>query len=1376
MSAILRALQYPSVEALGWSLLHFLWQGLVLAGVLSLVLVALRRSSSHTRYLVLCTGMGVMALCPVATWYVAAVWIQSNSVLQNYSAESTGPLDTPTSIPTAVSNSTGDFPRDDLRFQPNALERQKAFAEQTSAAESRRDADIPAATSSTIVSQNAKTFTMRMRRWQGTLSQSLPWLISGWVIGVLVLSIQLMTGWRAVQRLRRLALSPASNDLQARLSQLAGRLGVTKSVKLIESALVVVPTVIGWLRPIILLPTSAVIGLDSAQLEALLAHELAHIRRNDFIVNLIQTAIETLLFYHPAVWWLSHRIRNEREHCCDDIAVEVCDSKFTYAKALATMEELREPAKLSMAADGGSLIVRIRRLISPDSENRRSSWGASLIAMLTLLVIGEGLHYSSSVKADAQDTPKPAQKYIAELPGNIQVEMVGVAYHPSKDRTWWSAGGTKLAIRPYEKSGVTIMGGSPEQAECREFQLEIRGLPTEHAVKMELGGGAFGMASQYANGRWEMHAAAGRFKAKTVTIRMGLTTELFGPKQSVDLKGKKFDAPELAAPVQKLYDLFEPSKVEESVGKTEVLLNGKQLNDLGKIADFQLVAIDTETNPQRSTGSSSDSAGVSRLSFPLPLARIARFEYRIRPYRHWVTFENVSLEPGQETDVVVKTETLPGGVQPAETSTIPAKPAAQNEPLSGQLIAGLKAAAENFSTGKMHVDFINYMQPFKSKIPQPLSKRVGTVDWLRDGNRWRIDYVGQLGAPRNQTPKLVPDLWSTGFNGEHHYYWDREQNRVSIGSMKGHADQYDPENLFWQPTHGGLDAMLKTLMRPETKIAASELNGLPGYRTEYEVRTDGVWRSTAFICPQRSHLGLQLQNFRNDQLIWEGQLSDLTEVQTGVWYPKTIQTSSYRWTDGKRETTWQQDFKIAAFELPPENSIPQNEFVLQPAYGVDVINLIDGIAYQNDIWWTDLAPILRERLDWPKPPLSPLDRLNSHFNPKAEETPIPELDGIELSAVEKRDEKHPRPVWLNSKPLTWQQLEGKVTLVVFWGQFEERSLESLAAVKRLHAIYAPHGLQILAVHYPETPAIADGLTTELKLPFPSLVDGGGTSLNGVLCDALGARGMPTAIFIDHQHKRQPIVDAQKFLSQLSTLLTAAGAKNLPEIKRKESSDVPDKEIRAAWLELLDKAPNTASIVGKVVDGQNRPIANAQIQALQSLHLLSSVLGSHMVLPNFKGKLNVQADADGTFALPNLTKGQYELTITAPGKAVSKQEITLGEGVAQSVAITLNFSDFIKGQVTDINGKPIANAKVQVLYQHFDLENLDRRTSSPGAMPVTTTDAAGRFNFEKLPTARYSIEIIAAGFQTGTAEKILLGKSDVEIKLKPTAAADSAPGQ
>src|SRR5207237_4946041 len=132
------------------------------------------------------------------------------------------------------------------------------------------------------------------------------------------------------------------------------RLGLPAAAHVVESALVDVPTVVGWLRPAILLPIAALASLSPEQVEAILAHELAHIRRHDYAVNVLQTFAETLLFYHPAVWWVSKRIRVEREHCCDDVAVAVCGDAVCYAEALATLEHgPSEGAGMPLAAPRG---------------------------------------------------------------------------------------------------------------------------------------------------------------------------------------------------------------------------------------------------------------------------------------------------------------------------------------------------------------------------------------------------------------------------------------------------------------------------------------------------------------------------------------------------------------------------------------------------------------------------------------------------------------------------------------------------------------------------------------------------------------------------------------------------------------------------------------------------------------------------------------------------------------------------------------------------------------------------------------------------------------------------------------------------------------
>ncbi len=207
-----------------------------------------------------------------------------------------------------------------------------------------------------------------------------------------LLSVYHLGGWRQTRKLTRNG-RPLGEDLEATVRALAGRLGIARAIRLLESSAVPVPAVIGWLRPAILVPASTLAGLTPRQLEAVLAHELAHIRRHDYLVNLLQTVVETLLFYHPAVWWVSSQVRRERESCCDDLAVEVCGDRLGYARALADLEGLRTPSpRLAMAADGGSLLDRIRRLVGAPARPSRRSWVAGLLA-LSLLPMGLSFNY-----------------------------------------------------------------------------------------------------------------------------------------------------------------------------------------------------------------------------------------------------------------------------------------------------------------------------------------------------------------------------------------------------------------------------------------------------------------------------------------------------------------------------------------------------------------------------------------------------------------------------------------------------------------------------------------------------------------------------------------------------------------------------------------------------------------------------------------------------------------------------------------------------------------------------------------------------------------------------------------------------------------------
>jgi hypothetical protein len=247
-----------------------------------------------------------------------------------------------------------------------------------------------------------------------------------------LLSIRLVAACAAVERLKR-ATRDVDSAVTARVQWLAHRFGIERPVRVFESTLVHVPTVVGYMRPVILLPASVITGLAPAYLDAVLAHELAHVRRHDYLVNALQSLVETLLFYHPVVWWCSRQIRIEREHCCDDMVVEAGGDRVRYAAALAQLEELRglQPM-LSLNATGGRLVDRIRRLLgeSPMKERRSTTWtiGAAL-AVVTAIVVtpGRGVVDASGLITPVESTrPQSKPAHVAASPEYVQQTQVAL--------------------------------------------------------------------------------------------------------------------------------------------------------------------------------------------------------------------------------------------------------------------------------------------------------------------------------------------------------------------------------------------------------------------------------------------------------------------------------------------------------------------------------------------------------------------------------------------------------------------------------------------------------------------------------------------------------------------------------------------------------------------------------------------------------------------------------------------------------------------------------------------------------------------------------------------------------------------------------------
>ena len=353
----------PALQAVGWSLLHLVWQGTAIAVALALLLALLPSRSANLRYTLSCAAMVLLVVVAVMTGWRSYV---ANTPASPPAAHATVPHPTPAAVSTPAPSAAAIVV---ATFAPA------------------RVATLP-------------------DPWRAA-SEALPAVVSLWLAGVTVLSLRLIVQWLRARRLATEHAQPACEPWLAMARRLSVALVVRQAVRLFESTAVHVPAVVGLLRPVILLPANTLTGLLPGQLEMILAHELAHIRRHDFLVNLLQAAVETLLFYHPAVWWISHQVRVERENCCDDLAVSVCGNPIQYARALTRLEELRaEPLPLALSARGGSLLHRIRRVVNGPAASTGSVRGVTALALLVgLLLVFGGPSLTAIAKPNGSASP-----------------------------------------------------------------------------------------------------------------------------------------------------------------------------------------------------------------------------------------------------------------------------------------------------------------------------------------------------------------------------------------------------------------------------------------------------------------------------------------------------------------------------------------------------------------------------------------------------------------------------------------------------------------------------------------------------------------------------------------------------------------------------------------------------------------------------------------------------------------------------------------------------------------------------------------------------------------------------------------------------------
>ena len=321
-----------AISALGWTLVHALWQGVLTAIVLGILLVIMYRFSSRTRYFITVLALAFFLLMTTATFTVL------------YRAQQPSIAHLPTTVQPATEqvNAAPAGPLEELPVQWNKIKEE---------------------TNEQLASMEILLMDIR-----DYFNQHLPLIVTIWLMGVVLLLLKFLGGLAYVQRIKNYKTAPLADHWVQMAANLGRQLQLNRPVRYLTSKIVVTPLTAGFLKPVIILPAKLLTGLSEKQVEGILLHELAHIRRNDYLVNILQSIIEILFFYHPAVWWMSARVRDERENCCDDIAIALTGETTGYAKALITVQETALQGKVPALAFAGSnksqLTQRIRRIFN----------------------------------------------------------------------------------------------------------------------------------------------------------------------------------------------------------------------------------------------------------------------------------------------------------------------------------------------------------------------------------------------------------------------------------------------------------------------------------------------------------------------------------------------------------------------------------------------------------------------------------------------------------------------------------------------------------------------------------------------------------------------------------------------------------------------------------------------------------------------------------------------------------------------------------------------------------------------------------------------------------------------------------------------------
>ena len=394
--SLLEPLAQPAWQRLALSLLHFVWQGTLIAALVGVAMSLFGLRRPHARYAACLVAFAAMAACPLVTFLLTNPPAPIGSVTEP----------PPAPIPKPAALLADSLPR----------------PEERSFEEPARTAETPAEPHGAEVSSQPRARSLQARL-RTSLHAAQPWIVLGWMTGVLMLSTRLVLGAAGVARLKR-RLQPITDYLLS--DRLCQRMGIRRLPRLAGSGDICEAMAIGLFRPVVVLPLAWLTELPPEALEAIVAHELAHIRRWDLPVNLFQRVLETLLFYHPAVWWLSRRLRTEREMCCDELAVAATQRPAAYAMALETVARSQHDRSdvllgAAISASKMNLLHRVRHVLGLGPvDGGIARWPSALVAILIPVALAFGVH---GKPAGSAAQPNPADQPDSELPDVTPQEL-----------------------------------------------------------------------------------------------------------------------------------------------------------------------------------------------------------------------------------------------------------------------------------------------------------------------------------------------------------------------------------------------------------------------------------------------------------------------------------------------------------------------------------------------------------------------------------------------------------------------------------------------------------------------------------------------------------------------------------------------------------------------------------------------------------------------------------------------------------------------------------------------------------------------------------------------------------------------------------------